>query len=138
VQWAAAWPLVKSNPIIGHGFATGGFDIGSSKDSYVISLLVETGVPGFLFFTGMAADLLRRPRLLDRLVGIWRLGGLACLASYRPVLSETEIHFLMFFLLGIVVMLNYGYHRKVAEETRSYRAQRTSYSRPQRPGLDTA
>lgn len=53
VQWAAAWPLVKSNPITGHGFGTGGYDIGSSIDSYVISLLVETGVPGFLFFTGL-------------------------------------------------------------------------------------
>ena len=53
VQWAAAWPLVKSNPITGHGFGTGGDDIGSSIDSYVISLLVETGVPGFLFFTGL-------------------------------------------------------------------------------------
>ena len=41
-------------PITGHGFVTGGFDIGSSIDSYVISLLLETGVPGLLFFAGLS------------------------------------------------------------------------------------
>ena len=92
VQWAAAWPLLKSNPIIGHGFVTGGFDIGSSIDSYVISLLVETGVPGFLFFTGMVlpADLVRRPRLPDRLVGVRRLGGRAWLQLHRLHLLQAS------------------------------------------------
>ena len=53
VQWRAALPLIESNPITGHGFVTGGFDIGSSIDSYVISLLVETGIPGLVFFAGI-------------------------------------------------------------------------------------
>ena len=53
VQWRAALPLIEFNPITGHGFGHGGFDIGSSIDSYVISLLVETGIPGFVFFAGI-------------------------------------------------------------------------------------
>ena len=53
IQWRAALPLIESNPITGHGFITAGFDIGSSIDSYVISVLVETGIPGFVFFAGI-------------------------------------------------------------------------------------
>lgn len=145
VQWAAAWPLLKSNPIIGHGFVTGGFDIGSSIDSYVISLLLETGVPGFLFFTGMVLLPIWygvRAYLTDLTEAGATAGAIACsftaFAFYRLVLSERENHFLMFSLLGIVVMLNYGYQTKFAKETTGYRAKRASYSRPQRPGLDTA
>jgi hypothetical protein len=142
VQWAAAWPLIKSNPIIGHGFVTGGFDIGSSIDSYVISLLVETGVPGFLFFTGMVCLPIWygvRAYLTDLSESGALAGTLACsfiaFTFYRLALSERENHFLMFTLLGMVVMLNYGYQQKFAKETQSYRARRPSYSRPRRPGL---
>ncbi len=145
VQWAAAWPLLKSNPIIGHGFVTGGFDIGSSIDSYVISLLVETGVPGFLFFTGMVCLPIWygvRAYLTDLSESGALAGTLACsftaFAFYRLVLSERENHFLMFTLLGMVVMLNYGYQQKFAKETQSYRSQRASYSQPRRPGLVAA
>ena len=89
VQWAAAWPLLKSNPIIGHGFVTGGFEIGSSIDSYVISLLVETGVPGFLCFTGMVC-LAVWYGVRAYLVGIWCLGGHACLQLHRLRLLQTS------------------------------------------------
>ena len=44
-QWVAAIPFIKSNPITGHGFAIGGYVIQSSIDSYVVSLLAETGIP---------------------------------------------------------------------------------------------
>jgi O-antigen ligase len=145
VQWAAAWPLLKSNPIIGHGFVTGGFEIGSSIDSYVISLLVETGVPGFLFFTGMVCLAVWygvRAYLTDLSESGALAGTLACsftaFVFYRLVLSERENHFLMFTLLGIIVLLNYGYQQKFAKETQGYRAQRSSYSRPRRPGLGAA
>jgi O-Antigen ligase len=53
IQWATALPLIKANPITGHGIATGGYDIAVSIDSYVISLILETGVPGFVFFAGI-------------------------------------------------------------------------------------
>lgn len=145
VQWAAAWPLVKSNPIIGHGFVTGGFDIGSSIDSYVISLLVETGFPGFFFFTGMVCLPIWygvRAYLSDLSESGALAGTLACsfiaFTFYRLVLSERENHFLMFTLLGLVVMLNYGCQQKFAKETHNYRAQRASNSRLRRPGLGAA
>ncbi len=53
IQWAIAMPFIKSNPITGHGFVLGGYIINGSIDSYVISLLIETGIPGFVFFSGM-------------------------------------------------------------------------------------
>jgi O-antigen ligase len=52
-QFVAAVPFIKSNPITGHGFQIGGYVIQSSIDSYVISLLLETGIPGLLFFAGL-------------------------------------------------------------------------------------
>src|SRR5580692_8898714 len=53
IQFHAGMQFIKSNPITGHGFSIGGFIINSSIDSYVTSLLVETGVPGFVFFAGL-------------------------------------------------------------------------------------
>ena len=52
MQWDAGMPFIKSNPITGHGFGLGGFIIGMpSIDSYILSLVVETGVLGLLFFS---------------------------------------------------------------------------------------
>jgi O-antigen ligase len=144
-QWAVAKPLVESNPITGHGFVTGGFDIGSSIDSYVISLLVETGVPGFLFFAGMVCLPIWygvRGYLTDLSESGALSGALACsfiaFDFYRLALSQRENHFLIYCLLGVVVMLNYGYQRKFAKETSGHRAQPRPYSRPQERGLGTA
>ena len=144
-QWAAAWPLIKANPITGHGFITGGFDIGSSIDSYVISLLLETGVPGFVFFSGMVLLPIWygvRGYLTDMSESGAVAGVLACsfiaFATYRLVLSQRENNGLIFCLLGIVVFLNYEYARKRAKEPRNYRAQRRSYSHPDERGLEAA
>ena len=144
-QWRAALPLIKSNPITGHGFITGGFDIGSSIDSYVISLLVETGIPGLVFFAGIVCLPIWygvRAYLTDLSESGALRGSLACsfiaFTFYRLVLSERENHFLIYCLLGIVVVLNSGYQMKRAKEPRSLRAQRRTYSRPGEPGLETA
>jgi O-antigen ligase len=54
IQWAAGTPYIKSNPITGHGFGLGGLIIGLGQiDSYVLSLVVETGIPGLVFFVGL-------------------------------------------------------------------------------------
>jgi O-antigen ligase len=144
-QWAAARPLVMQNPITGHGFVTGGFDIGSSIDSYVISLLVETGVPGFLFFSAMVLLPIWygvRHYLTDLTQSGALAGALACsfvaFSFYRLVLSQRENHFLIYCLLGAVVMVNYVYQGKVAKQPRRVGAQRRSYSRPGEQGLKTA
>ena len=145
VQWRAALPLIESNPITGHGFVTGGFDIGSSIDSYVISLLVETGIPGFVFFAGIVCLPIWygvRAYLTDLSESGALAGTLACsfiaFTLYRLVLSQRENHFLIYCLLGIVVVLNYGYQMKRAKEPRSLKAQRRTYSHPGEPGLETA
>ena len=52
-QWVAGIPFIQSNPITGHGLANGPDVVQSSVDSYVLSLLLETGVPGFVFFAGL-------------------------------------------------------------------------------------
>ena len=64
-QWVAAIPFIESNPITGHGFALGGYVIDSSIDSYVLSLLVETGIPGLIFFA-VGCSCFRSPRTAKR------------------------------------------------------------------------
>jgi O-antigen ligase len=118
-QWLAALPFIKSNPITGHGFPLGGYIIQSSIDSYIISLLIETGIPGLVFFAGVV--------LLPVWYGLRNYfadmsetgavaGALACsfvaFTAYRLALSQRENHMLIFSLLGIVVVLNYEYVRK--------------------------
>jgi O-antigen ligase len=142
-QWREAWPLIKSNPITGHGFVTGGFDIGSSIDSYVLSLLLETGIPGLVFFAGLSCLPIWygvRGYLTD-LTELGALqGALACsfiaFTLYRLVLSQRENHMLMFSLLAIVIVLNYEYAKKHVKERRGYRLQRKPYYVPGRPGLE--
>ena len=130
IQWAIAEPLIRSNPITGHGFILGGLIINSSIDSYVISLLVETGLPGFVFFGGIL------------LLPIWYglrnyfcdmsergavAGVLACsfiaFTTNRLVLSERENHMLIFSLLAIVVVLNYEYAKARVTERRTARVE---------------
>ena len=62
LQWEMALPHIQSNPITGHGMGSSGTIIGygvesgmPSVDSYVITLLVENGVPGCLLFFGAIA-----------------------------------------------------------------------------------
>jgi O-antigen ligase len=97
VQWAAALPIIKTNPITGHGFATGGADIAMSIDSYLISLLLETGVPGLVFYIGICCLPIWfgiRNYIYDLSEFGAVAGALACsfiaFALYRLVLSQRE------------------------------------------------
>ena len=121
IQWAAGLPLIKANPITGHGLATGGYDIGSSIDSYVLSLLVETGVPGLVFFAGIVGLPIwfgLRNYIYDLSDSGALSGSLACsfvaFTTYRFALSQRENHMLMFSLLAMVVVLIYEYRSKQA------------------------
>ena len=118
-QWVAAVPFIKSNPITGHGFGLGGYVIQSSIDSYVISLFLETGIPGFVFFAGLLLIPVWygiRSYLADFAESGAVAGAVACsfvaFTSNRLVLSQKENHMLMFSLLAIVVVLNYEYAKK--------------------------
>jgi hypothetical protein len=122
-QWIAALPLIKSNPITGHGFGMGGYVIQSSIDSYVISLFVETGIPGFIFFVGLLMIPVWygvRNYLSDTSEVGAAAGAMACsfvaFTANRLVLSQKENHMLMFSLLAIFVILNFEYARKRVSE----------------------
>jgi O-antigen ligase len=138
-QFEAALPLIKENPITGHGFVTGGFNIGSSIDSYVISLLVETGVPGLVFFAGIVLLPIwygARAYLTDTSESGALAGALACsfvaFLMNRLALSERENNALVFFLLGIVIVLNHEYQQKRTREPQTNRPQPRSFSPGQR------
>ena len=137
-QWVAGIPLIKSNPLTGHGLAQGGYLISMSIDSYVLSLLLETGVPGLVFFAGLL--------LLPIWYGVRNFvsdmsetgavaGALACsflaFATNRLVLSERENHMLIFSLLAIAVVMNYEYARKQVPERPNHKSPQKSYLRPE-------
>jgi O-antigen ligase len=131
IQWAAALPMIKTNPITGHGIATGGADIGSSIDSYVISLLLETGVPGLVFFIGICCLPIwfgLRNYIYDLSESGALAGTLACsfiaFTLYRLVLSQRENNMLAFFLLALVVVAIYEYQTKHITERKRYRLKR--------------
>jgi O-antigen ligase len=122
-QWIAAIPFIKSNPITGHGFGLGGFVIGSSIDSYVLSLFLETGIPGLIFFTGMLLIPIwygLRNYLSDTSEAAAAAGAVACsfvaFTANRLVLSQKENHTLIFSLLAVVIILNYEFVRKRVPE----------------------
>ncbi len=135
-QWHAAIPFIQSNPITGHGFVLGGYIIQSSIDSYIISLLLETGIPGFVFFAGMMLLPIwygLRSYLSDMSKLGALAGALACsfiaFTFNRLVLSQRENHMLIFSLLAIVVLLNYEYARKRAKNQLSHESPRETYYR---------
>ena len=118
-QWLAGIPLIQSNPITGHGFVNGGYVINNSIDSYVLSLLLETGIPGLVFFGGLVLLPIwygLRNSLSDISESGAVAGALACsfiaFATNKLVLSQRENHMLIFSLLAIVVVMNYEYARK--------------------------
>ena len=136
-QWAAGIPFIRSNPITGHGFAAGGYVINSSIDSYVLSVLLETGIPGLVFFVGLV--------LLPIWYGLRNFvsdlsesgavgGALACsfiaFALNRLVLSQRENNMLIFSLLAIVVVMNYEYARKQAPARVIEKPPRKTYLHP--------
>jgi O-antigen ligase len=119
-QWASAIPYIKSNPITGHGFNMGGSIFQDyTIDSYILSLVLETGVPGLLFFMGIVLLPVwyGLRSYLDDMTEYGALAGaLACsfiaFAENRLVLAQKENHMLIFSLLAIVIVANYERARK--------------------------
>jgi O-antigen ligase len=137
LQWAAGTPLIKSNPITGHGFGLGGLIIGMpSIDSYILSLVVETGILGLVFFVGLLVLPVwygLRNYLSDMSESGALAGALACsfvgFIMNRLVLSQKENHMLIFSLLAVVIVLNYESARKRAPQRLADKSLRNTYRR---------
>jgi len=121
LQWQVGIPKILSNPLIGYGL-NGGSDIlnlngeydHGTIDSGVLDILLETGVPGLLFFAGMVFLVIWQgaKRFLTDPSRIGGLGGaLACSALafmiVRLVLAQRENNKLFFLLVGTSVVLSY-------------------------------
>jgi O-antigen ligase len=119
-QFNMALPHIVSNPVTGHGRSTaaelvGFFTPGNpipTIDSYLITLLVEQGVTGFLLFFGMigfgvwfAARLYIGNPDERATLGAPIACSLLAFAVYRIALSQTENHTLMFLMIGLVFAL---------------------------------
>jgi hypothetical protein len=144
-QWTLGMQFIKSNPITGHGFVLGGYILNESIDSYYLSLLLETGVPGFLFFTGLLALPIwygLRNYLTDLTEGGAIAGAIACsfiaFSFYRLALSQRENHTLLFSLLAVVVVLNYVHHKARVTAPTGSRPELNPYYRGDRRGLRSA
>jgi O-antigen ligase len=137
LQWAAGTPFIKSNPITGHGFGLGGLIIGLGQiDSYILSLVVETGIPGLVFFVGLLVLPVwygLRNYLSDMSESGALAGALACsfigFIMNRLVLSQKENHMLIFSLLAIVIVLNYELVRKRAPQPLGDKSPRSTHQR---------
>jgi O-antigen ligase len=135
-QWAMGIPYIKSNPITGHGLDVGGGLIGDQIDSYILSLVLETGVPGLVFFVGMLLLPIwygLRSYLYDMSEYGALAGALACsfiaFAENRLVLSQKENHMLFFSLLAIVIVANYEHARKRVPQRANDKSVRNTYYR---------
>jgi len=119
VQWALAIPKILQSPIVGYGVNVSTQTVGYTTpggaltlDSYAISLLVDNGIPGFVFFAGMIVigiffgvrEYITKPTTQAAMAG-----SLACslvaFGIYRLYLSQRENHTLFFILVGLVMWL---------------------------------
>jgi O-antigen ligase len=146
IQWAAGMPSIKSNPITGHGFGLGGLILGLGQiDSYILSLVVETGVLGLVLFLGLLVLPVwygLRNYLSDTSESGALAGALACsfigFIMNRLVLSQKENHMLMFSLLAIVIVLNYERARQRAPQGLPNKSPGNRYYRARSPAPQSA
>jgi hypothetical protein len=113
-QVRMAVPQILANPITGHGIGNAADVVGYyspggklTLDSSILTLLVETGVPGFLFYTGALAFatwsagkryVIGRDR--DSALGAALACSFIAYAVYRLVLNQRENQPLLFILFG--------------------------------------
>ncbi len=120
-QWHMAVPHIIKNPLTGHGFGNGANVVGyitpgglPTLDSSFVSFLVETGVPGLVFFFGLpvlgilfgAREYISDPSPRGAIAGPLACSLVAFLVQ-RSVLSQRENQMLLYFLVGSVIVLMY-------------------------------
>jgi hypothetical protein len=136
MQWALAERWILSNPVTGHGQGVGAAIVGyytpggaiPSLDSYIISLLVELGVPGLLMFFGMivcSVVLLLRIYLTDKSPAAAGSLAIACalvsFGLYRMALSQRENHVLFFLLIGLAMIETSASFKRSAQQPKKVR-----------------
>jgi hypothetical protein len=139
-QWNSAIPYIKSNPITGHGFNMGGLIFQDyTIDSYFLSLILETGVPGLLFFTGIILLPVwygLRSYLADMTEYGSLAGALACsflaFGLNRLGLSQKENHMLIFSLLAVMIVANYERFRKQVPQRQNPKTLQAAQAQNQR------
>lgn len=118
-QAAMAWPHIFANPLTGYGLGNGAQVIGYTSpgggltiDSSILTLLVETGVPGFCFFAGMlffaifaTTQLYFKGRDRQSAIGAAFSCSLLAYAVDRLVLAQLDNQALLFVLFGAACVL---------------------------------
>jgi hypothetical protein len=114
-QARLAWPKIVRNPLTGHGIGNAAEVIGFyspggklSVDTSILTLLVETGVPGFVFYFGMlifGAIAMGRLYVVNNdresAVGAAMASSFIAYIVYRLVLSQRENQWLFFILFAL-------------------------------------
>lgn len=121
-QWALAQPKLLASPLWGYGIGSANEVVGYRPasdapltiDSYVINLLIDLGIPGFIFFTGLFFSatyvcfrnyiVLQQP--LSKMSGSIGASLLAFII-YRITLSQGESLTVAFVLIGFALAINH-------------------------------
>ena len=119
-QFAMAPPIILENPL-GTGAGTGGWTLGYTNaggegtiDTYLLSVVLEYGIAGFILFYGMLTYGFVRSAILSSTVKDRELGYATpisiCFAVFftiRTVLSQEHNNPIMFMLLGMTAAIAY-------------------------------
>ena len=125
-QFHMAIPYIVANPVTGYGLGTAADVIGwvtpsgmESIDSYALSVIVETGVPGFLFYFGMiaigaivAAKIYIRDDDPHAEISGPLAASLLAYGSYRFFLAQRENQTLFFIMLSMSFVSAYASKRR--------------------------
>ena len=152
-QLAMAWPHIWDSPVFGNGLGLGSVvlnwrpavDQPASIDSYLVSLLIETGFPGALCYFGAiavaaGACLLIYLRDRDPRAALSAPIGCALMAYglYRLVLSQRENQTLAFILLALAFVCVRGARARAGARRRGSAAGSRSSADSPRPRSDDA
>ena len=125
-EWRMAIPRIIQSPITGLGYGLGGDIVGyhtpgalvPTLDSFLISTLVETGIPSLVFFFGMIVAAIWRGFRRYIFDSSWcgaLAGGLAAALVayivYRTVLTQRENQSLFYLFIGSLMVMDYCYSK---------------------------